>query len=133
MYRYWSILNFICTMNINIDINIYIICNQLTSEPQCDRISNGSFHLEVQTTIFARSERKRFYRHFWSEASMMIGATGWLRQTNKQTHNEPTCCVRGKRRSMRETNRYVYIYIGHESSVGVRFRGEMTPRRVAPC
>ena len=26
----------------------------------------------------------------------------------------------------------MYIYIGHESSVGVCFHGEMTPRRVAP-
>ena len=35
--------------------------------------------------------------------------------------NEPTCLPRGMRCSEHETNRYVYRYIGHESSVGVCF------------
>ena len=44
----------------------------------------------------------------------MIVETGWLRKNNK-----PTCCPRGTGHSKHGINRYVYIYIGHDSSVGV--------------
>ena len=60
----------------------------------------------------------------------MIVGTGFENKTN-----EPTCFPRGIGRSKHGINRYVYIYIGHKSCVGVCFRGEMliTSRRVAPC
>ena len=47
---------------------------------------------------------KKFYRHFWSEDSMIAG-TGF-----EKTPKEPTCFPRGMRRSRpkHETNRYVY-------------------------
>ena len=62
----------------------------------------------------------RFYRLFWSEA-VHDRRKGFENKTN-----EPTCFPRGKWCSEDETNRYVYIYIGHDSSVGVCFAKEMT-------
>ena len=46
----------------------------------------------------------------------MIVGTGF-----ENIANEPTCFPRGMQRSEDETNRYVYRYIGHESSLVVCF------------
>ena len=52
----------------------------------------------------------------------MIGETGWLRKTNKQrTHLLSSSRGMRRRRPNHEMDRYVYIYIGHDSSVGVYF------------